>query len=388
MDNLTHSLIGLAAAKAGLEKLSPGATTLCLLAANSPDADIVVLIFGGRWEFLQHHRGITHSIVGALALAIALPVIFWLGDWLLAKVRHRSSRLRFRGLLLASLLVTATHPAMDWTNNYGMRFLLPWSGRWFYGDFIFIIDPFIWMMLGGAVFLIASKTRKQVCAWIAIALITSYIVLVGISGSGTAASRFGLRLFWIVSLVALVILYRQKIGKLAGAKISVAALAIVIIYCAGLAGTHLLALRGAKIQATSIATRNSENVIRVAAMPTLANPNEWVCVMETDRATYKFDLSLVNSPPGEANPPSSANIIRYAKPVGAAAEIVANAARDRRSEIFLGFARFPVMRVVGEDCVTQTLVQFADLRYTEPGKGRGTFSLDVPVECPVPSDGK
>jgi inner membrane protein len=52
MDNLTHSFLGLAAAKAGLEKLSPGATALCVLAANAPDADIVVLAFGDRWSFL------------------------------------------------------------------------------------------------------------------------------------------------------------------------------------------------------------------------------------------------------------------------------------------------------------------------------------------------
>ncbi len=49
----------------------------------------------------------------------------------------------------------------------------------------------------------------------------------------------------------------------------------------------------------------------------------------------------------------------------------------------MGFARFPVVEVVGEDCVTQTLVQFADLRYTEPGRDRGTFSLEVPVDCPI-----
>src|SRR5258705_2126318 len=76
MDNLTHSLIGLAASKAGLEKLSPGTTTLCVLAANAPDSDILVLIFGGRWAFLHHHRGITHSIVGTAALALMLPLIF------------------------------------------------------------------------------------------------------------------------------------------------------------------------------------------------------------------------------------------------------------------------------------------------------------------------
>ena len=43
MDNLTHTLVGLAAAKAGLERLSLGATAVCLVAANSPDVDIVAL---------------------------------------------------------------------------------------------------------------------------------------------------------------------------------------------------------------------------------------------------------------------------------------------------------------------------------------------------------
>ena len=159
MDNLTHSLIGLAASKAGLEKLSPGATTLCVLAANSPDADIVVLLFGGRWEFLHHHRGITHSIVGALALALALPLIFYLGDRIVAWRRRRAPTVRLGGLLVASIIATATHPIMDWTNNYGVRFLLPWNPRWFYGDFVFIIDPFIWIVLGGAAFVLTAKPK-------------------------------------------------------------------------------------------------------------------------------------------------------------------------------------------------------------------------------------
>jgi inner membrane protein len=184
MDNLTHSLIGLAAAKAGLEKLSPGTTTLCVLAANAPDADIAVLIFRGRWVFLQQHRGISHSIVGALAFAVALPLVFYLGDRLIARFRQRKPKLKLWGLLLASLLVTATHPIMDWTNNYGMRFLLPWNPRWFYGDFVFIIDPFIWMVLGGAAFLLTSKTRKHVITWILIALVPNYIVLIGASSPG------------------------------------------------------------------------------------------------------------------------------------------------------------------------------------------------------------
>jgi inner membrane protein len=373
MDNLTHSLIGLAAAKAGLEKLSPGTTTLCVLAANAPDGDILALLVGGRWAYLQHHRGITHSIIGCLALAVALPLVFYFGDRLVARVRQREVKLKLKGLLLASLLVTATHPIMDWTNNYGMRFLLPWNPRWFYGDFVFIIDPFIWLVLGGAAFLLTSKTRKHIIVWVVISLVPSLIVLVG--RSGTLTTEMSLRLVWIAALIVLVILYRRKIVERHGSNIAIAALVLVTFYCTGLAATHALALRQAKLEAASIANTKHEQIVKVAAMPTMANPVDWLCVMETDRAIYKFNTSLLHRTVGPSD------VIRYEKPFGPAAEAVAQAERDGRAEIFLGFARFPVVRVVGDDCLTQTLVQFADLRYTEPGKGRGTFSLDVPVEC-------
>src|ERR1700704_6782710 len=135
MDNLTHSLVGLAAAKAGLEKLSPRATTLCVLAANAPDSDVAVLIFGGRWAFLHHHRGITHSIIGCVVLALALPLAFHAGDWLSARARKRARQTKLKGLLIVSIIATATHPLLDWMNNYGIRPLLPWNPRWFYGDF-------------------------------------------------------------------------------------------------------------------------------------------------------------------------------------------------------------------------------------------------------------
>src|SRR6185436_19609325 len=172
MDNLTHSLVGLAAAKAGLERLSPGATALCILAANSPDADIVTLV-GGRWTYLQNHRGITHSIVGTIALALALPLVVHGCAWLIARLRKRTPATRLRGLMIASIVATATHPLLDWTNNYGVRFLLPWNSRWFYGDLVFIMDPVFWVVLGGAVFLVAARTRIQLGAWLVMAAIPS-----------------------------------------------------------------------------------------------------------------------------------------------------------------------------------------------------------------------
>jgi hypothetical protein len=187
-----------------------------------------------------------------------------------------------------------------------------------------------------------------------------------------------LPLLWIVVLIVSVTLYRLGFGERAGPKTAMAALMVVMSYGAGLFAAHAVALSRAKAQAVAIANSHSERIINLAAMATAANPTGWVCVMKTDRATYRFDLSLL----GEHS--ASPAFVRYENLEGLQAETVEEAERDYRAQIFLGFARFPVMRVVGEDCVTQTLVQFADLRYTEPGNGRGTFSLDVPVDCPLP----
>src|SRR5258705_4500829 len=119
MDGLTHSLVGLTLAKAGLERLSPYTAAACILSANAPDIDFVSVFFGGRWVLLQHHRGITHSIVGTLALGVLIPSILFGIERAFARFSKRSPRIQYRGLLLASLITAATHPLMDWTNNYG-----------------------------------------------------------------------------------------------------------------------------------------------------------------------------------------------------------------------------------------------------------------------------
>lgn len=162
MDNLTHSLVGLAAAKAGLERLSPFATTVCVIAANAPDGDIFTA-FGGSWFYLKHHRGITHSIVGTLAIGVMIPVVFWVIDKIVARWRVREPPVRLGGLMLASLVLSLSHPLLDWANSYGVRPFLPWSGQWFYGDLVFILDPFLWLSLGGAALSVNCKNESARC---------------------------------------------------------------------------------------------------------------------------------------------------------------------------------------------------------------------------------
>ena len=389
MDPFTHTLVGLTAAKAGLERLSPLATTVCMLAANSPDADVVVGFVSDRWDYLHHHRGITHSIVGVIALAFLLPGIMWLGERAFARLRGTKPRTRFRGLLLASLIVTATHPLMDWTNNYGVRPFLPWSGRWFYGDLVFIVDPYILLLIGGAAFLATRAGRLRMVLWALLA--TAFVALTFLVASRPDPSLAGIQIARVVLLVGVTSLVVVRVLKLSRGReriIAAGALAGLVVYWGALGFMHRAAYQHANELAVRTTAGSDERVQRLAAMPTLANPLRWSCVAETDRAIYRFFISLGDS---SSNSPAVVNgyqqnssesvFKRYEKPTGRAAELSALAAEDRRAKILLNFARFPIARAQDENCVSQTIVQIADLRYTEPGATRGTFSLNVPVEC-------
>jgi len=374
MDNLTHSLVGLAAAKAGLERTSPYATVLCVVAANAPDADVVTL-FGGQWIYLEHHRGITHSIVGTLAISLILPFLFYAGDFLWARLRGRPTRARLPGLLISSLILSASHPLLDWTNSYGVRPFLPWSAKWFYGDLVFILDPYLWLSVGGAAFLSTANNRRRILAWALLGAVLTGAIIFLPQRAGTAYPSTSLVL-WLAGLTGLIVAHRAHLAARWGKSIAAASLALVIVYWGALAVIHSRALVQAQAVAEGLATRNGETTVRVAATPVLADPLTWRCLAETDGSVHRFDINLRREPDGSG---SARNIVSFEKPRGETARYVARAEKDRRAETFLVFARFPVARVV-HSCFQETYVQFADLRYAEPGSaGQGGFALEVLV---------
>lgn len=374
MDNLTHSLVGLAAAKAGLERLSPAATTLCIVTANAPDADIVVLVFGDRWSLLQHHRGITHALIGTAVLTFLIPLLFYGIDAGVAKLRGRRPTVNLKGLLIASAIVSVTHPLLDWTNNYGIRFFLPWRSNWSYGDLVFIVDPIIWLVFGTALFLVTSRSWKQKILWLMIATVTTLLVLWSPRRSDLPNPTL-ISAIWLGAMVTAVVLSFRGVGIRWGRRVAIAPLIFLVLYWSGLAFAHRMALKQATSEASTIAKQNDETVIKLAAMPTLANPSRWDCVFETDRAVYRFPISL-------AVRDSNASVVRYEKSAPGVEFAMQKLTGDRRVGLFLGFARFPVVQLSDPGCATRTLVQLADLRYTEPGNPRGSFSLEIPIECP------
>jgi inner membrane protein len=85
---------------------------------------------------------------------------------------------------MLSAISILTHPTLDWMNEYGMRWLMPFGGRWFYGDALFIIDPWVWAALGlGVAVARRAGTRP---ARVALAATAAYVVAMLALG---AASR-------------------------------------------------------------------------------------------------------------------------------------------------------------------------------------------------------
>jgi hypothetical protein len=195
----------------------------------------------------------------------------------------------------------------------------------------------------------------------------------------------------IVLLVGVIVLIGVRIAGVARAReriIAAAALVLVVFYWGGLALAHRMALRTATSVANRAASQFNERVLRVVAMPTLANPVRWFSVAETDRAIYRFPVKLGGTTYAESlgvvdgyQTDAPEGIERYEKPTDQSAVLAAEASQDQRAHILLDFARFPIAHVPKQDCLSQTIVQFSDLRYTKPGLGRGMFSLNVTVDC-------
>lgn len=159
MDNLCHTLVGAALAQSGLKKRSPLGTATLLIAANLPDIDGISLAWG-RVAALVFRRGWTH---GVLAMSI-WP--FLLAGAVLVFDRVVTQRgVRFWPLVGLAAIGVISHPLLDLLNTYGIRLLMPFSDQWFYGDTLFIVDIWVWIILGTGVLLSVRQERRGGARW-------------------------------------------------------------------------------------------------------------------------------------------------------------------------------------------------------------------------------
>jgi len=114
-----------------------------IIAANLPDVDSFVAGAVGC-DPLAAHRGFTHGIGGDLTMPFLAVAMIWLWERLRP---GKEGPLNLPGLLLACFVAGMSHPLLDLMNTYGTRVLEPFSHRWWYADTLFIVDPWIWIML-------------------------------------------------------------------------------------------------------------------------------------------------------------------------------------------------------------------------------------------------
>ena len=162
MDNLCHSLVGAALAECGLRRRTRYATFALVIGANLPDADVLAL-FGG--DGLGFRRGITHGIPALILWPFVLTGLIVAWSRLMSRYPRAAipSPLQTRPaeLLKISALAILTHPTLDWMNVYGMRWLMPFDGTWVSADALFIVDPWLYLLLGAA-WIVGRTNRHEV----------------------------------------------------------------------------------------------------------------------------------------------------------------------------------------------------------------------------------
>ncbi|WP_427338938.1 metal-dependent hydrolase [Caloranaerobacter sp. DY30410] len=153
MDPITHGIIGLGLSTLSGEPINTANPLMLgsVIGAMAPDIDIVFRL-KGQYEYLKHHRGMTHSILGigfiSLVISVALGLIF--KDY------------SFFRIFIWTFLGSLSHSVFDMLNSYGARFLLPFTKRKFSASLLMLFDPFIIFLSLGMIFLFKDVVMKGI----------------------------------------------------------------------------------------------------------------------------------------------------------------------------------------------------------------------------------
>lgn len=358
MDPLTHTLVGAALARTRLGRSTRRAGVALIAGANLPDVDVLSFVLGSDTA-LGFRRGWTHGPLAALVLPALLTLLLIASD---RCARNRGTDLlplhgpRLFGL---ALLGCATHPFLDWLNTYGVRFLMPFDDRWYYGDAVFIVDPWLWLILGGAACL-GSRSRR-VWPWLGLGAVMSLVVLG--TGAGVPA---GARVVWGIGISAVALLWqsatlRVRPERAATAGLILGASYIVLALLASTAASALV--RG------ELARRGVVEPERLMVAPRPADPFRWDVVAETDTGYRHGSFRWL------PRPTLDLEASEIPKPVPSA--VLAAALSAPQVQGALHWMRFPFARVEPTDAgYTVYLLDARYVRRATRGFGAAVVELD------------
>lgn len=357
MDPIAHSLVGACLSETRLRRLSTLATPTLVLAANAPDIDIVSTAFGGDFS-LGFRRGWTHGVLAMAILPLVLAGLIVLADRVIAALRHQPPKARAGPLIVLSYLGVLTHPLLDWLNTYGIRLLMPFDDRWFYGDALFIIDPWVWLLVGSAVVLANTRSAASRTAWLVLGIAVTALVT-GFAGVPTAA-----RWLWVAGFVAIIALRSWGGAQHRLPRLATVGLTCATVYIAAMVAGSRLASRQASAW---LAERGDVGAV-VMAGPLPANPFVRDIVVADESHYHFLELNWLDSEPIQiAGPPV---------PRGPDGPVVDAARTATHIQGLLTWIRFPAYSVQPLDDGFRVMIQ--DARYSRrEGLGLGTVSIEL-----------
>lgn len=280
MDNVTHTLCGLALARAGAAPRAAGrlGTAAVVVGANLPDIDAVVILTGGQAAYLLHHRGITHALAGLAVEALILAAAIWA----IGRVLGRG-RVAFLPILAAAAAGLGSHPLLDLLNTYGIRPWLPFDATRYHGDAVFIVDPWLWLVLGAGACL-ARRGRAGTLGWAVFFAAATAALALEDRGPRAAALAFA------VGAAAILGVRAGGVGAARG-RVAAGGLLVAALYVCGLAAASRLAeVRG--LATISRFLPPGETVEATMASPAPGVPWRFEIVAATAERIHRTDVDL------------------------------------------------------------------------------------------------
>jgi inner membrane protein len=356
LDNITHTLVGILVAETAARTVRHAQgglqadarrnlfVTVMAIGSNVPDLDFIPSrITASKLDYLLHHRGHTHTILGALLIAALLYVVCELWCRWRRQTVSTHDRMQLMGIACVSTLL---HIGLDYTNSYGVHPWWPFDNRWFFGDAVFIVEPLFWAASAPLVFILRSIIAKTL---IVLALIAG-VALSFATGMVPIVLSFGL-LALIITMLA--------IGKFAPPRI---ALTTGLIVWAAVNVAFIQTSAHARSHAQSTAAELFPNVqlLDVVLTPMPVNPLCWELILVQADASvlYLRRASLALAPqwlaatqcPPRGEPDQTTAVVTQVE-----ADNTANVAW--RGEIRT--SRQALAEWVGKDCDAAAFMRFA-----------------------------
>lgn len=323
MEPVTHLLTGACLSRAGFNRKTAYATAALVLAAEAPDIDMLWEV-RGPVATLQHHRGITHTLVAAPFMALLVVAVFWLWHQWRGKPGKAGLAPRWGWLWLGAFVADLSHLLLDFTNNYGLRPFFPFDKHWYAWGIVSIFDPYIFAAL-------------------LLALLIPALLKLTDQEIGDRRKRFRGRGWAWTALIFMLLYWAVRNGE----------------------HEHALAL-----------LRNNNDlpvpVSRVAAEPRMFDPFAWKGLLETSAAyrtaqvkTLDDQITIGDAP---VYKPAETPVLEAAK-------------QSYLGRVYLDWANWPLVEDMGEVAIPGEpappkgqawhAVEFRDLRYTSTAAALG-----------------